>query len=213
MRCLVLALFTQAVVFAQVDLPSSVPHVQAELTNNIKTKKAKVGDKVRANTEAPLILPNGTAVPVPSTLFGHVSDVTNSETGSSVTIVFDQVEINNKKGPVNFSIRAAMMPGVPQTSASGDVAPRNVQLSEPMHGRAQTVQDAAQTVQVNPAAAGADSAAPSHGKVVAAQAGTVIGMPGVTLLVDDTQHTSKFQSSAPNLELRSGLKLMLAVVE
>jgi hypothetical protein len=49
---------------------------------------------------------------------------------------------------------------------------------------------------------------------VAAQAGAVIGMPGVTLQVDDSpQHASKFESSAKELQLSKGLQLMLAPPE
>ncbi len=46
---------------------------------------------------------------------------------------------------------------------------------------------------------------------VPAQAGSVIGMPGVTLTVDDSaQHTSKFVSSGKDLQLKQGLQFMLA---
>jgi hypothetical protein len=49
---------------------------------------------------------------------------------------------------------------------------------------------------------------------VAAQAGAVIGMPGVTLQVDDSpQHASKFESSGKDLQLNKGLQLMLAAPE
>ena len=49
---------------------------------------------------------------------------------------------------------------------------------------------------------------------VAAQAGSVIGMPGVTLQVDDSpQHASKFESKDKELQLKAGLQFMLAVPE
>lgn len=49
-----------------------------------------------------------------------------------------------------------------------------------------------------------------HGGV-AAQTGSVIGMPGVTLQVDDSpQHASKFESSGKDLQLKQGLLFMLA---
>jgi len=49
----------------------------------------------------------------------------------------------------------------------------------------------------------------------AGQTGTVIGMPGVTLEVDEgPRHASKFKTSSDKeLQLKSGLQLMLAVVE
>ncbi|HUE20310.1 MAG TPA: hypothetical protein VMQ86_01425 [Bryobacteraceae bacterium] len=47
---------------------------------------------------------------------------------------------------------------------------------------------------------------------VAAQTGAVIGLPGVTLKVDDSpQHASKFESSGKELQLKQGLQFMLAV--
>jgi len=47
---------------------------------------------------------------------------------------------------------------------------------------------------------------------VAAQAGAVIGMPGVTLQVDESpQHASKFASSGKELQLKQGLQFMLGV--
>ena len=46
------------------------------------------------------------------------------------------------------------------------------------------------------------------------QAGSVIGMPGVTLQVDDSaQHASKFVSSGKELQLKQGLQFMLAAPE
>jgi hypothetical protein len=48
----------------------------------------------------------------------------------------------------------------------------------------------------------------------AGQAGSVVGMPGVTLQVDDgPQHASKFESSAKKFQLKQGLQLMLAIPE
>jgi hypothetical protein len=59
---------------------------------------------------------------------------------------------------------------------------------------------------------GADPSKPD--KDTAAQAGSVIGMPGVTLQVDDsTAHSSKFESSGKKFQLKHGLQLMLAPPE
>jgi len=47
-----------------------------------------------------------------------------------------------------------------------------------------------------------------------AQSGLVIGMPGIALEIDESpQHGSKFVSSGKELQLKSGLQLMLGVVE
>jgi len=49
---------------------------------------------------------------------------------------------------------------------------------------------------------------------VAAQTGAVIGMPGVTLQVDESpRHASKFVSGGKELQLKQGLQLMLAAPE
>src|SRR5215471_19029643 len=86
-------------------------HVQVELVSSIKTKKAKVGDKVKGKTASPLILPDGTAVPVTSLITGTIREVTADSGGkSSVAISFDQVEVFGKKLPAAFFIQAAMMP-------------------------------------------------------------------------------------------------------
>jgi hypothetical protein len=48
----------------------------------------------------------------------------------------------------------------------------------------------------------------------AAHAGSVIGMTGITLEVDDSpQHASKFESTGKKLQLKPGLQLMLGVPE
>jgi hypothetical protein len=58
------------------------------------------------------------------------------------------------------------------------------------------------------------SGSQNHVNGVAAQAGAVIGMPGVTLQVDDSaQHASKFASSGKELQLKQGLQFMLGVPE
>jgi hypothetical protein len=55
--------------------------------------------------------------------------------------------------------------------------------------------------------------APDTGQNTPAQAGSVIGLRGVTLEVDDgPQHASKFRAEGKNLQLKPGLQLMLGVV-
>jgi len=47
---------------------------------------------------------------------------------------------------------------------------------------------------------------------VSAQTGSIIGLPGVTLQVDESpQHASKFESTGKDLQLKNGLQLMLSV--
>ncbi len=189
-------------------------HVQVELLNTVRTKKAKVGDKVKARTASPLTLTDGTEVPVASTIAGQIREVEADSGGkSSVVISFDQVEMDGKKRPAVFLIRAAMLSGGSAKSVreASAIAPSEVHQERPMAGRAQTVQDATDVQTRAPSTRSIpDAPAAKLGPAVAAQTGSVIGMPGVTLQVDeDGQRPSKFLSNAPNLELKQGLQLML----
>jgi len=145
--------------------PAQAPSrfVQVELLNTIKTKKAKVGDKVKAKAVADALLVNGPKIAAGDEFLGQVRAVDEN----SLAISFDQVTLNGKKTPLALSIRAAMMPGAtPQEEG------------------------------------------------VTAEAGAVIGLPGVTLHIDETpQHASKFQSSAKDFQLKQGLFLMLGTAE
>lgn len=139
--------------------------LQVQLDNTIKTKKAKVGDKVRAKALADTVLVNGLKVSEGDEILGQVQSVDST----SVAISFDQVLLGTKKKPLALSIRAAM---APPTTQSNDRAG------------------------------------------VVAKAGDVVGVPGLTLQVDDSpRHASKFQSSTPDFELKHGLLLMLGLVE
>ncbi len=145
--------------------PAQAPSrfVQVELENTIKSKKAKVGDKVKAKAAADALLVNGPRIAAGDEFLGQIRAVD----ANSVAISFDQVTVNGKKTPLALSIRAAMMPGrAPQEEG------------------------------------------------VAAEAGAVIGVPGVTLQIDETpQHASKFQSTAKDFQLKQGLYLMLGAPE
>jgi hypothetical protein len=211
MRCLFLIAFLLPAAFAQTDVTASTPHVQAELENNIKAKKAKPGDKVKAKTISPLTLADGTSIPVASEIYGHVTEVTNDASGSSLAIAFDQLEIKNKKTPVKFSIRAAMVAGGGDGSETGGIRPDDVSPQKMAGGRRDLGQTSATPP---PSGAVREESMTEAGAAVAAQTGTVVGMHGVKLQVDDSpQHASKFQSSAPDLQLSEGLNLMLAVVQ
>ena len=146
--------------------PAQAPgkFVQVELENTIKTKKAKVGDKVKAKALGDAVLINGPRIATGDEFLGQIQSVEPN----SVAISFDQVTVKGKKTPLPLSIRAAMMP----------------------------------------------TASPSEREGVVAEAGAVIGVPGVTLHVDDTpQHASKFESSGKDLQLKQGLLLMLGTPE
>jgi len=183
--------------------------VQAELLKTIKAKSAKVGDPVRARAVSAVLLPGGIAIPEGTILEGEV----RAADTNSLSISFDQAELSGKKTPLSLSIRAALMPGGPQKSLGGnasvDSAAPNV---HPMNGGSATPVPV-KTQTATPTAHPDSGGVAQPGRPVAAQAGSVIGMPDVTLQVDDSpQHASKFESSGKELQLKQGLQFMLAVV-
>jgi hypothetical protein len=137
--------------------------VQAELRTTITAKTAKVGDPVKATAITSAALPGGVKIARGAEIIGQVRAVDSD----SISISFDQAEVDGKRTPLNLSVRGAMLPG-------------------------------------------ADPSKPD--KDTAAHAGSVIGMPGVTLEVDDSpRHASKFTSTGKKLQLKQGLQLMLGV--
>ncbi|HLK19562.1 MAG TPA: hypothetical protein VKT81_11415 [Bryobacteraceae bacterium] len=86
--------------------PAQSRFVQAELTTPIKTKKAKVGDPVKARTISEVKLPNDITVPAGSVLLGEL----RSLDPDSVSISFDAFQNGSKTTPLKLNIRAAMMP-------------------------------------------------------------------------------------------------------
>jgi len=185
--------------------------LQAELVKTIKAKSAKVGDPVKARAVNALLLPGGVTIPEGTILLGEV----RAADPNSLSISFEQAELNGKKTPLSLSIRAAMMPGGPQQS-SGDAGNTPLDVAtpnaHPIKGGTAQLSDKTQNASRN--ATTGDGGASQLGRPVAAQTGSVIGMPGVTLQVDDSpQHASKFESSGKELQLKQGLQLMLAVPE
>jgi hypothetical protein len=193
-------------------MPSSAQQkqfVQAELLKTIKAKSAKAGDPVKARAVSAVLLPGGIAIPEGTILEGEV----RAADTNSLSISFDQAELSGKKTSLSLSIRAALMPGGPQKNfggnASVDAAAPNV---HPMNGGPATPVPVT-TQQAAPNARPDSGGVVQPGRPVAAQAGSVIGMPGVALQVDDSpQHASKFESSGKELQLKQGLQFMLAVV-
>jgi len=179
--------------------------IQAELLKTIKAKKAKVGDVVKARPVQAVTLPNGFTIPDDATLLGQVRAVDEK----SLAISFDQVEIKGKTTPVKLSIRSAMMPNQEGAAARPGDATRSLDAAtpgdRPIRGG---VPRAGKVTESEP------PSATQPGAAVAAHTGAVIGMPGVTLDVDEgPQRASKFVSADKELQLKSGLQLMLAVVD
>ena len=175
------------------------------MLKTIKAKKAKAGDIVKARARQAVILPGGLTVPEDSILIGQLRAVDQN----SLAISFDQVEINGKKTPVKLSIVSAMLPGESpaqpkvggESTSNDDATPGN----RPMRGGAPHPRTVTEAAPENPR---------EGGQAVAAHTGLVIGMPGITLEVDEgPQHASRFVSAGRDLQLKSGLQLMLAAVE
>src|SRR5277367_4572180 len=98
--------------------------IQAELLTGIKTKKAKVGDPVKAHTIGEVTLANGVTVPAGSILLGELRSVEPS----AVSISFDAYQNGAKTAPLKLSIRAAMMP------VAGEHGARDAQRAEAQTG-------------------------------------------------------------------------------
>ena len=179
--------------------------IQVELLKTVKAKKAKVGDAIKARARQALILPGGVTIPEESTVLGEVRSVDEK----SLAISFDQAEVKGKTIPVRLSIVSAMLGGEAATPASVGGESSSVDDANPGNRPMRGGVPHPKTVT---ATAPESSSTGSAG--VAGHTGSIIGMPGVTLEVDDgPQHASKFVSADKELQLKSGLQLMLAVVE
>jgi len=179
--------------------------IQVELLKTIKAKKAKVGDVVKARAVQAVMLPGGVTIPEGSTILGEV----RAADEKSLAISFDHAEIGGKATPVKLSIRSAMMPGEAAASAP-HVGGENTSVDDanpgnrPMRGGAPKPKTVTEEAPQNS----------RPGTAVAGHTGLLIGMPGVTLEVDESpQRASKFVSADKELQLKSGLQLMLAAVD
>jgi hypothetical protein len=190
--------------------PVSTSHVQAQLLSGIKTAKAKANDPVRAQTMTPLALADGSVIPVGSTLSGHVvkveSDSPDGHT-SSIAITFESVELKKHQTlPLKLSIASAMAApaGGNNTYRTASRSASGVTDSHALDGHAYTAKDDSTNIE--------SSGGGTPGKPTAAQAGSVIGLPGVTLVFDDGPNAlSTFISAKKTLQLDSGLQMILVV--
>jgi hypothetical protein len=207
--------------------PSATPDtsslkVQAGLQTTLKASKAKGNDAITAQTVTPLTLKDGTVIPAGSTLLGHVVKVDADSTDqhiSSIAVTFDAVELKKKvKLPLNLSVVSAM--ASPPAGAPGNnkmVSPSAGPLpyDHPLSGQAyNVVQDSPKLVNnpVGTQSALSGDAGSTQGKATVAHTGSVIGLPGVTLQIEDgPAAVSTFVSAKKNLQLESGLQLMLVV--
>jgi hypothetical protein len=192
--------------------PVSTSHVQAQLLSSVKSAKAKANDPVRAQTMTPLAVADGTVIPVGSTLYGHVVKVEpDSPDGhtSSIAITFESVELKKHQTlPLKFSIASAMAQASAgmgnNTYQTASRSTNGVTDSHPLDGHAYTAKDDSTNIETGSGG--------TPGKPTTAHAGSVIGLPGVTLVVDDGPNaTSTFVSAKKNFQLDSGLQMILVV--
>ena len=199
--------------FAQATPQSQT--VQVELQKTVKTKNAKVGDEVKARTVTPLIV-SGTVIPVGSTVMGHIvavqPDVSGSD-ASSLTLTFDSVNVEHgQKLPLKFALLAAMRQGESSQQQQSQQQPDNTPpagQAQPqmqiLHGGSITPHNTPETLKKMPEK--------KENSGVAAQTGSVIGMPGVTLeLADSNDASSTFRSTHKYLQLDSGMQFILKVI-
>jgi hypothetical protein len=224
MRKLALLTLVPAVaIFAQAPAAAPILHIQAQLDTTVKLAKAKVGDKLKAQAVSAVTLSNGVTIPAGSTLLGQVLQVD----GPSVTLTFDQANADGKKVPLSITLVAAAFMGAPgkemsenagnakMESPSGGSLPNDHPLQGGRYSVLETGNNALNGVghealaQVN---AGGVSPAVKRGADAPAHAGSVIGLPGVTLTIDDgAPYASKFELKNKDGQLPKGVQLMFAV--
>ncbi len=215
----ILAITTAAAISAQTPPAVPVQHIQAELSLPLKLAKAKAGDKLKAQTISLVTLPNGAAIPAGSTLLGQIREVD----AASVTVAFDQVNADGKKIPLAVTLVAAALIGGAKTQMS--VGSGNAKMDSsspsdhPLNGSRYSVTEAGNNAangvsheslsEVNAAVSGP---VVRRGTDVPAHAGSVIGMPGITMTVDDgPPYASKFQLTGKDLQIPKGVQLMFSV--
>jgi len=185
--------------------------IQAELLKTIQARKAKVGDVVNARAVQALIVRGGPTIPEGTVLLGKV----RTAGGNFLAISFDEVKLSHRTTPLKLSIRAAMMPDGPQAARDmGSSPPEDSSSPRRAIPSGDFDHRPASAASRQPAATGtAASEASQSGRNVAGQTGSVIGMPGVTLQVDEgPEHASRF-AAEKELQLKGGLQFMLAVAE
>jgi hypothetical protein len=204
--------------------------LQIELTHTIRAKKAKAGDVVKARTVTALIMPGQVVIPEGSKVAGHVVNGSSGAAGQNVEIAFDRFELKNRQRlPANFSIRSGAMRAQPiqQALAVDEIdeagpppsAPSSHNTQKPTHmtmggftnstkpRSSQQPTSTSPSLQPTIPALGGDN----RGDMRALAKGSLSGMPGVALRLDEVSGGATFESSNRKLELKTGLQLMLSV--
>lgn len=173
---------------------SNVKSVQAELLTSVKAGKAKVNDEIVARTVTPLILAEGTVIPIGSKVFGHVRKVEADSSDrhvSLIAIAFDSVELKKQpKMPLNLSVAAAIASAANgETEPASKLPPSSGPLpnDHPLNDHAYDIGEDSGKLINDPTHthSGLSDAKPdgTPDQAKAAHTGSVIGLPGVTLQV------------------------------
>ena len=175
-------------------------------------------------TVTPLTLRDGTVIAAGSTLRGHVVNVESDSADqhiSSIAVTFDAVELKKKdKLPLNLSVVSAMAPAPAGEPGNKLVSPSEGPLpnDHALNGHSYSVTQDTPNL-INDCTRGHSGisngqASGTQGIPTAAHTGSVIGLP-----VSDSADrrgpaaVSTFVSAKKNLQLDSGLQLMLVVVQ
>jgi len=217
-----------AMASAQTPARPAVRDLQVELSTTVKAKKAKAGDAISAITVDPMTLAKGTVVPAGAKVLGHVHQV-EADFGeghtSYIALSFEEVVV--KKGetvPLNCIIRAAMMPSLKGVTAQGTESGQSITPipSTTGDGMNRGAMGGMGMGTGGMGMGGSGSSSSSGGVIltstpqdspqpIKAHNGEVIGMRGVELQINGPNHWSTFRSVRKNIELDSGLQLMLVV--
>lgn len=104
---------------------SQATDLSAELTKNIDSKHARIGDLVEAKTTSKALLANGTRLPKGTHLIGHVTEVsreTKAHKTSHLAFAFDHAVLRNgNEIPIHAVLRSLSAPA-PMINADGDLA-------------------------------------------------------------------------------------------
>ena len=205
--------------------------VQVELTQAIRAKSAIVGDLVTARTVTALILPNQVVIPEGSKAIGHVTQASSgvASGNAAIAIQFDKFELKKQQTlPADFSIRSAAMyqraaqPAPDEEFAEAEPRPSSTTPNNPEKPSRMTLGGITNSTEAQSKLAQASTSRPqqtpvtaqndgSRGDMRAVAHGTLIGMPGVALRLDETSGGATFVSTNRELELKSGLQLVLSV--
>lgn len=202
--------------------------VQVELTNAIRIKKSKPGDLVKARTVTALILPNQIVIPQGSRVVGQVTQVSQVDgvEAATIGIVFDRFELKGHRAlAARFSIVSAAMPqwsppqvspeqpnwALPTAATSGNREPPTPTplgtggFTDPKKSAAA----AGQPWMLRPIAI--PFRGDARGDLRGVPRGTLLGMPGISLRLDESSGGAHFESANRKLELKTGTQFMLEV--